>query len=246
MTMRKSVRTLLAGAMFLLGAAASHAWAGDAVDGGGTILYVSMSVVGRGGYGDSCGSLDDSTITANIGDHVHICYTGQNNTSTTLGIQSISNSIDGDLFTDFALDIQPGGQQLLADFRVTITGTMDVTHTWIARESEGQPAADGDGHDAYRSDGADRCADSARHRRNGRSRRDYTADIDDHQRRQRRSRLAFRRSVGAGRSARIADVEGACRARCDAAADRRNTFGHFARTSVCRRGFARRQSVRVA
>jgi hypothetical protein len=137
--MRKTVPTVLAGAMLVLGAAASHAWAAHAIEGDGIVLYVSMSVVGRGGYGDSCGSLDDSTITANIGDHVHICYTGQNNTSTTLSIHSISNSVDGDLFTDFALDIQPGGQQLLADFRVTITGSMDVTHTWIARESEGSP-----------------------------------------------------------------------------------------------------------
>jgi hypothetical protein len=139
MPMQKVLRTLLAGVMLVFGANASRAWAARVIEGDGIVLYVSMSVVGRGGYGDSCGSLDDSTITANIGDHVHICYTGQNNTSTTLGIQSISNSIDGDLFTDFALDIQPGGQQLLADFRVTITGTMDVTHTWIARESEGSP-----------------------------------------------------------------------------------------------------------
>ena len=137
--MRKLVRTLLAGVMLVLGASAADAWAARVIEGDGIVLYVSMSVVGRGGYGDSCGSLEDSTITANIGDHVHICYTGQNNTSTTLSIQSISNSVDGDLFTDFALDIQPGGQQLLADFRVTITGTMDVTHTWIARESEGSP-----------------------------------------------------------------------------------------------------------
>jgi len=137
--MRKLVRTLLAGVMLVLGASGADAWAARVIEGDGIVLYVSMSVVGRGGYGDSCGSLEDSTITANIGDHVHICYTGQNNTSTTLSIQSISNSVDGDLFTDFALDIQPGGQQLLADFRVTITGTMDVTHTWIARESEGSP-----------------------------------------------------------------------------------------------------------
>lgn len=138
--MRNMVRILFAGAMLALGSAAPPAWAAaDAIEGDGIILYVSMSVVGRGGYGDSCGSLDDSTITANIGDHVHICYTGQNNTSTTLSVQSISNSVDGDLFTDFALDIQPGGQQLLADFRVTITGSMDVTHAWIARESEGSP-----------------------------------------------------------------------------------------------------------
>ncbi|HKE49251.1 MAG TPA: DUF4394 domain-containing protein [Rhodanobacteraceae bacterium] len=105
--------------------------------GTGTVLYVTMEVIGPGGHGDDCGALDDSSITANVGDHVHICYIGQNNTAQTLNVHSISNSVDGDLFTDFNLEIQPGGQQVLADFRVTVKASLDVAHTWIARESAG-------------------------------------------------------------------------------------------------------------
>ena len=134
-----SLRALLAAAISLLvgsgvAAAGTHTPTAPA---GSTVLYGIMEVIGPGGRGDDCGALDDSSITANVGDHVHICYIGQNNTAQTLNIHSISNSVDGDLFTDFDLAIQPGGQQLLADFRVTVKQTLDVTHTWVARESAG-------------------------------------------------------------------------------------------------------------
>ena len=134
-----SLRALFGAAILLLtgsgiATAGGHAPTAPA---GSTVLYVIMEVIGPGGRGDDCGALTDSSITANVGDHVHICYFGQNNTAQTLNIHSISNSVDGDLFTDFDLEIQPGGQQLLADFRVTVKQSLDVTHTWIARESAG-------------------------------------------------------------------------------------------------------------
>jgi hypothetical protein len=101
--------------------------------GGGTILYVAMDVIGPGGRGDDCGSLEDSSVTANVGDHVHVCWFGQNNTPEDLTLHTISDDLDGDLFTDFDLDIPATQMQLLADFRVTVTQTQDVNNTWIAR-----------------------------------------------------------------------------------------------------------------
>jgi hypothetical protein len=104
--------------------------------GGGTILYVAMDVIGPGGRGDDCGSLDDSSVTANVGDHVHVCWFGQNNTPDDLTLHSISDTLDGALFTDFELDIPATQMQLLADFRVTVRETQDVTNTWVARAGE--------------------------------------------------------------------------------------------------------------
>jgi len=137
--MHKFIRVPFACAALMAIAAGTPAFAGSVQGGDGIVLYVTLSMIGPSGYGDGCGSLDDADLTANVGDHVHICYMGQNNTSETLTVQSISNSVDGDLFTDFALEIQPGGQQLLADFRTTVVESEDVTHTWIAHESEGSP-----------------------------------------------------------------------------------------------------------
>ena len=114
---------------------ASHTQAAPA--GGGTILYVAMDVIGPGGRGDDCGALEDSSITANIGDHVHVCWFGQNNTADDLTVHTISDNLVGDIFTDFDLDIPATQMQLLADFRITVTSTQDATNTWIARAGEG-------------------------------------------------------------------------------------------------------------
>ena len=126
-------RALIGGAVFLLSSYPYAAGAAHAPAGGGTILYVSMEVIAPGGHGDDCGALDDSTVTGNVGDHVHVCWFGQNNTADDLTVHSISDSLDGDIFTDFDLDIPPTQMQLLADFRVTIKASLDITNTWVAR-----------------------------------------------------------------------------------------------------------------
>ncbi|MET0230642.1 MAG: DUF4394 domain-containing protein [Rhodanobacteraceae bacterium] len=122
-------RRALFGVAVLLCAAHSAA----APAGGATILYVAMDVIGPGGRGDDCGSLEDSSVTANVGDHVHVCWFGQNNTGDDLTLHSISDDLDGALFTDFDLDIPAGQMQLLADFRITVKQTQDVMNTWVAR-----------------------------------------------------------------------------------------------------------------
>lgn len=126
-------------ALFGVAALSCAAQAIAATHGGDTILYVAMDVIGPGGRGDDCGSLDDSNITANIGDHVHVCWFGQNNTADDLTVHTISDSLVGDLFTDFDLDIPATQMQLLADFRITVTGTQDVTNTWTAHAGAGGP-----------------------------------------------------------------------------------------------------------
>ena len=129
-------RALLGGAVFLL-SSSLHAAEAPRVPTGSTILYVSMEVIVDRGRGDDCGALTDSSITANVGDHVHVCWFGQNDTAQDLTVHSISDSLDGDIFTDFDLDIPATQMQLLADFRVTVTQSLDVTETWIARAGAG-------------------------------------------------------------------------------------------------------------
>jgi len=130
-------RALIGVAAFLLSTSAYAAGVARAPAGGGTILYVSMEVIGPGGRGDDCGALEDSSIVANVGDHVHVCWFGLNNTADDLTVHSISDSIDGDIFTDFDLDIPATQMQLLADFRVTVKESLDVTNTWVARAGAG-------------------------------------------------------------------------------------------------------------
>ena len=129
-------RALLGGAVFLL-SLSLHAAEAPRVPTGSTILYVSMEVIVDRGRGDDCGALTDSSITANVGDHVHVCWFGQNDTAQDLTVHSISDSLDGDIFTDFDLDIPATQMQLLADFRVTVTQSLDVTETWMARAGTG-------------------------------------------------------------------------------------------------------------
>ena len=128
---------LLTGLAVLLVSASSHGATRPGTPAGGTVLHVSMEVIGPGGRGDDCGALDDSSITANVGDHVHVCWFGQNNTATDLTVHSISDTLDGDIFTDFDLDIPPTQMQLLADFRITVKQSVDVTETWTAYASAG-------------------------------------------------------------------------------------------------------------
>jgi hypothetical protein len=130
-------RALIGVAIFLLTSSPHAAEPAHAPAGTGTILYVSMEVIGLGGRGDDCGALDDSSITANVGDHVHVCWFGQNNTTADLTVHSISDSLDGDIFTDFDLDIPATQMQLLADFRVTVKQSLDITNTWVARAGAG-------------------------------------------------------------------------------------------------------------
>lgn len=130
-------RALIGVAVFLLSPSPYAADQARAPAGGGTILYVSMEVIGPGGHGDDCGALNDSSITGNVGDHVHVCWFGQNNTADDLTVHSISDSLDGDIFTDFDLDIPATQMQLLADFRVTVKESLDITNTWVARAGAG-------------------------------------------------------------------------------------------------------------
>ena len=68
---------------------------------------------------------------------MHVCWFGLNNTATDLTVHSISDTLDGDIFTDFDLDIPPTQMQLLADFRITVKQTVDITETWTAYATAG-------------------------------------------------------------------------------------------------------------
>ncbi|HEY0233297.1 MAG TPA: DUF4394 domain-containing protein [Dokdonella sp.] len=116
-------------------AAAVGAAAGPS--GGAIVLYVTMDVIPPWGYGDDCGTLDASNVSANVGDHVHLCYIGLNNTAQTLNLHSLANDIDGDLFTGFDVNIPPGNQQNLAELRFTVRSTRDLVHTWTASDGAG-------------------------------------------------------------------------------------------------------------
>ncbi|MEP7042580.1 MAG: hypothetical protein ABI843_05930 [Dokdonella sp.] len=129
----RTVARWLTGCFALASLVPAVAIAGD----GSIVLYVSMAIIGPGGSGDTCGTLDASSVTANVGDHLHICYIGQNNTSQTLTIHSLSNSVDGDVFPNFDLTIPPGQQQNLAELRVTVDTTLDISNTWVAQAVEG-------------------------------------------------------------------------------------------------------------
>jgi len=111
--------------------------AGTGIGGGSLVLYVTMNVIPPWGYGDDCGTLDASVISANVGDHVHLCYIGLNNTAQTLNLHSLSNDVDGDLFTNFDVTIPPGNQQNLAELRFTVQSTRDLVHTWTASDGAG-------------------------------------------------------------------------------------------------------------
>jgi len=132
----RSLLALLAAALGTTGAAAALK-AGTGPSGGGIVLYVTMDVIPPWGYGDDCGTLDASNVSANVGDHVHLCYIGLNNTAQTLNLHSLSNDVDGDLFTDFDVTIPPGNQQNLAELRFTVQSTRDLVHTWTASDGAG-------------------------------------------------------------------------------------------------------------
>ena len=53
---------LLTGLAVLLVSLSTHAATRPGTPAGGTVLYVSMEVIGPGGRGDDCGALDDSSI----------------------------------------------------------------------------------------------------------------------------------------------------------------------------------------
>jgi hypothetical protein len=132
----RNLFSLLAAALATMGSSAAFG-AGTGTEGGSIVLYVTMDVIPPWGYGDDCGTLDASAISANVGDHVHLCYIGLNNTAQTLNLHSLGNDVDGDLFTNFDVTIPPGNQQNLAELRFTVQSTRDLVHTWTASDGAG-------------------------------------------------------------------------------------------------------------
>jgi len=132
----RSLLVLLTAAVGTTGAGAALGTA-TGPSGGGIILYVTMNVIPPWGYGDDCGTLDAASISANVGDHVHLCYIGLNDTAQTLNLHSLGNDVDGDLFTDFDVTIPPANQQNLAELRFTVQSTRDLVHTWTASDGVG-------------------------------------------------------------------------------------------------------------
>jgi len=80
---------------------------------------------------DACGS--DTSIVADIGDQISWCYTLTNNSDQALQWQTLSDSLNGTLFSGQQQDIAPG--QSFEYVKLAVAGAVvdaDVTATWSA------------------------------------------------------------------------------------------------------------------
>jgi hypothetical protein len=77
----------------------------------------------------SCGTADTIDITA--GDQVNFCYTITNDAAETLAYHTLSDDLNGILFSELAQDVPPGASFQYNDVRVVPT-TQTLTSTWIA------------------------------------------------------------------------------------------------------------------
>ncbi|MEP7044334.1 MAG: hypothetical protein ABI843_14820 [Dokdonella sp.] len=79
----------------------------------------------------ACGS--QTSIVADVGDQISWCYTLTNNSTQTVSWQTLSDSVNGTLFSEFQQAMAPG--QSLQYVNLAIAGTVidtDVSATWSA------------------------------------------------------------------------------------------------------------------
>jgi hypothetical protein len=82
----------------------------------------------------ACGS--STSVIADVGDQISWCYTLTNNSTQTLSWQTLSDSLNGTLFSEQQQDLAPG--QSLQYVNLTIAGAVvdaDVAATWSASAS---------------------------------------------------------------------------------------------------------------
>ncbi|MET0232988.1 MAG: hypothetical protein ABW186_18810, partial [Rhodanobacteraceae bacterium] len=123
---------------------------GSAVGGGETaLLFQVLGTVGGGGGGCGAGQLclettvgtdldpnacaTTDTIDATVGDQLNFCYTITTNTGIELDYHTLTNNVDGTLFTLLNQPVPPGGTFQYNNIE-TVSETATYNSTWTAQD----------------------------------------------------------------------------------------------------------------
>jgi hypothetical protein len=109
----------------------------DATQGGG--LEVVVTLAEFSGDANECGSA--TSLEANIGDQVNVCYTLINHGTETLHYQSLTDSVDGAVLTYEPITIAPGQSHPYVR-TIVATGDSERTASWTGYVGLASYAAD--------------------------------------------------------------------------------------------------------